>query len=33
MSGYVFDNELILINGIITFVKLLFFYRKKAQIA
>ncbi len=33
MGGYVFDNELILINGIITFVGLLFISNKQAKIA
>nr|WP_294900062.1 sodium:solute symporter [uncultured Pedobacter sp.] len=33
MGGYVFDNELILVNGLITFVGLLLISRKKLQIA
>ncbi|HEX7365962.1 MAG TPA: sodium:solute symporter [Pelobium sp.] len=33
MGGYVFDNELILVNGLITFALLLLISRKKIQIA
>jgi len=33
MGGYVFDNELILINGLITFIGLLMISNKKAKIA
>ena len=33
LGGYVFDNELILINGLITFTGLLFISNKKAKIA
>ncbi|MBD3750515.1 MAG: sodium:solute symporter [Sphingobacteriales bacterium] len=33
LNGYVFDNELILINGLITFIGLLFISNKKAKIA
>ena len=33
LGGYVFDNELILINGLITFVGLLLISNKQAKIA
>jgi hypothetical protein len=33
LGGYVFDNELILINGMITFIGLLLISNKQAKIA